>query len=131
MVKFIHQDCVQILIIYGQCERNNSRTCRTFDVRFPEKAPLHRKSVRNILRNSQRYGSLRKPVQRQKPVNNHENAAAVLAFFHLDSGNSTRSAEDASGISRLSTNRILRAHGIKPFKYGLCHRKIILDFTTP
>lgn len=114
-------DYTEMIILYGECNRNAVATARVYRERFLNRDRYPDKNT--ILRAVQRCretGNLMpnnvERVGRPRVVRNVVNEERVLAAVRADPGTSTRRLERRIHISRSTINRITRTEKIHPYR---------------
>ena len=117
---YSNEDFLNLIIIYGECNRIIDRTCRVFAQRYPDKPRPNKKTVRSVLNNCLTFGSFQAKYHRNKPlVDNEELEITVLAVFTAYPNASLADAEVSIGKSQKTIHRILIKHNWKPYSYTL------------
>lgn len=112
-----NEDCLNLIIIYGECNRNISRTCRTFNERYPNSPRANRNMLRKLLENCLNNGSFKSKREKEHSVIKEDNEIMVLAYFNANSTASLREAERDLGLCKSSIHKILLKNKWHPFKY--------------
>ncbi|XP_057338438.1 uncharacterized protein LOC130676305 [Microplitis mediator] len=113
-------DFTEMIILYGECNRNASAAARVYRERFLNRDSYPDKNViLRALHRSRESGNLMpnnvELVGRPREVRNVRNEERVLAAIRADSSTSTRRVERQIHISRSTVNRITRTEKIHPY----------------
>ena len=112
-----NQDYLNLIIIYGECNRNISRACRTFNERYPNSPRTNRNMLRKLLENCLHNGSFKSKREKESLVIKENNEIMVLAYFTANTTASLREAEQDLGLCKSIIHKILLKHKWHPFKY--------------
>lgn len=117
---FTANDYVDMLLIYGECQKNSRDARRLYQERFPERPTPSHRTFENVERRM-RTGSFPSPKNsnHSRPVRNEANTINVLALVAMNPHMSVRGISEEMNISRSSVQRILVNHGYHPFKIHL------------
>lgn len=117
-IPYSNEDVLNLFSIYGECQKVVSRTCRTFNERYPHLPPITNKKFRHLQTNFVTHGSIKpKKVYLNTIILREDTVTMVLAYFYANPRSSIRAAEVDLGISYSSIQRILRNHGIHNYKF--------------
>ncbi|HLJ31149.1 MAG TPA: transposase [Candidatus Babeliales bacterium] len=110
---------MNLFILFGQCDRIITRTCRNFNEMYPNLPPMNLKKFIRIQNNFTEFGSaLKAPRNLPRPVtSNEDNEINVLAYFQVFPQSSIRCAQDDLGITYSSVQRILVKHNMHDYKF--------------
>lgn len=126
---YSNEDFLNLLIIYGECNRIIARTCRVFADRYPNKPRPDNKTVRILLKNCLEFGSFHPKISRVKPLLDDEDVEInVLAFFAAHGEASVRDAATHLRLPFKTIHRILKKHKWKPFCYATAQHLEAGDF---
>lgn len=127
-VGYTNQDFVNLLVIYGECNKVFTRTCDTFATRYPGKPKPSPDIIRRLIFNLTNYGSLKRKIIKTKPVVNKEaNEITVLGYFAAFPEASLKDASRDLGLNKMSMQRILAKHKWHPYSYNLVHSLKLSD----
>lgn len=113
-----NEDFLNLLIIYGECNRIISRTCRLFAERYPHLPRPNKNTIHRLLHNCRNNGTFRPQITRIKPkVDNEDNEITTLGFFSAYPTASLHEAARELGISYVTIYRILNKHKWRPYKF--------------
>lgn len=119
-VGFTNDDFLNLIIIYGECNRIVERTCRVFAERYPNRPNATGDIVRRLLKNCRQFGQFKTKINKNKPlVDNDINEINVLGYFTASPNASIRDCERDLTLSTRTIHRILKKHKWKPFSYHL------------
>lgn len=119
---YSNADNLNLLLVYGECNKNLTRTIQVFSERFPNLPTPGRRTIRTLLKNCLTYGSFKPKIVKNHPVTDDADLeVTVLAYFHANPKASLRDARRDLGLSFTAIQRILKKHKWKPFKYHLLH----------
>lgn len=118
---YSNDEYLQMIIIYGECNRNANATVREYAARFPN---MRHPSVHVILRLIQRVSETGSVLPSRNgaggPTENVRNVAieeAVLEAVEEDPTRSVRTMARLCGTSATQTHRILRRNQHHPYHY--------------
>lgn len=115
---YSNEDFLNLLIIYGECNRIASRTCRVFHERYPQLPKPNNNVINRLLKNCRLNGTFHPKVIRRKPeVDDDDNNITVLGFFYAFPNASLHEAEREIGIPYVTIYRILNKHKWHPYKF--------------
>lgn len=118
--EYSNTDILNLFYIHGECGKILSRTCRTFNERYPNLQPITKGKFRRMESCFLNTGSVKVKKNYTKPiVEVEENEVNVLAYFHAYPRSSIVSASGEMGISSMSIHRILKQHRMHPYKETL------------
>lgn len=121
-VNYSNEDYLNLICLYGQCNKNISRTCDLFTEKYPNVAKPNRRFVRKVVENLISFGSFKSTITKTRPVlNGADTAITVLGYFTADPNASLRDAQRDLGTSHKSIHRILRKYKFQPYSYSLVH----------
>lgn len=82
---YSNQDIMNLFIIFGQCDKIISRTCRKFNETYRNLPRMNPKKLRRLQHNFRNHGSkLKAPLNLPRPVTSDEgNEINVLAYFNI------------------------------------------------
>lgn len=104
---YTNDDFLNLIIIYGECNRIVSRTCRVFAERYPEKPRPNHKTVKRLLNNCSQFGQFKS--KRNKPkthVDNEDLQLDILGYFAAHPNSSLRECEQLLQVSTRTIHRI-------------------------
>lgn len=114
------EEQVDMLLIYGECQKNSVRAKNLYAERYPHRSQPSRQTFKNVCDKLRQTGSLGvRKSERQKQVINEEMEISVLASVSRNPHISSRQIERESGISRRSILRILHRHKFHPYHVSL------------
>lgn len=118
---FSNEDFINLMLIYGECDKVFNRTCAVFIERYPEAPRPTPDTIRRMLFNCRTHGSFKtKKLRRIRPVIDDQiNEVNVLAYFNAYPEASLRNAERDLDITYVSICRILKKHKFHPFSFQL------------
>lgn len=115
---YTNQDFLNLLLIYGECDRIAARACRVFVERYPDKPHPTGYTIQTLITNCLREGGFRSRSTKKKPITeNEESEVNTLGYFEANPTNSIREASRDLGISFSSIQRILSKHKRHPFSF--------------
>lgn len=120
MEQYTTQEKVEIIFLYGLCDRSVRRTVREYVARFPNaRHPLPAR-IKDIVARFQETGSVlsRKRPGHPRRVRDEDTEVDVIAYFNANPQSSIRAFATVSGISRSTIHRILSSVKFHPFH---CH----------
>lgn len=121
-LNYSNEEYLNLICLYGQCNKNISRTCDLFAEKYPNVATPNRRFVRQVVENLISFGSFKSTTTKIRPVLNDEDTAiTVLGYFTAYPNASLRDAQRDLGIPFKSIHRILRKYKFKPYSYSLVH----------
>lgn len=104
----------QLLCIHGECQNIVSRTCRTFNGRFPQLPKMTAKKFLKIKNNFFQ----NKYVQKQVPHRqNEDDSITVLAYFNAYPERSIRAAANDLDIPYCRIQKVLKENKYHDFKF--------------
>lgn len=120
MDNYSNADYVEMLILYGECQRNARLTCRVYRERFPDRQrfPTHGLITRlvNRARESGYVGLNRiERAGRPRDVRTVQLEERVIDAVHAEPGTSTRRLERRLHVSRTMINKITRTEKLHPY----------------
>lgn len=102
------QEQVDMLLIYGECQKNAVHARNLYAERYPDRNSPSRRTFINVYNKLRQTGSLKCCTsERVKPATSEETETDVLAMVTQNPHISTRQIERESGVSRSSVLRIL------------------------
>lgn len=66
---YTNEDFLNIIVIYGECNKVVTRTCDTFADRYPEKPKPTHDTISRLLNNCKNLGSFTNKNKKIKPTN--------------------------------------------------------------
>lgn len=115
---FSNEDYLNLIIIYGECNRITDRTCRLFAERYPERPTPNHNIIKRLLQNCAQFGSFHRKRNRQKRLVDNENIQIdVLGYFSAYPNASLRDCQRHLSISSRTIRRILKKFHWKPYSY--------------
>lgn len=126
---YSNEDYLNLLIIYGECDKVLTRTCDMFALRYPDKPKPSRDTLNRLIENCKNFGSFKPKQERVKPITNDEgNEITILAYFRVYPNASLRDAEREIGLPKSSIANILHKHNFKPYSIHLVQNLKQTDF---
>jgi len=118
---FTNDEYVDILLIYGECERNARASARLYAERYPERMHPLDKTFTGIVERLRETGSFeaRERSGAPKSATDEDHETDVLAFVSINPTSSVREISRETDISFPSVWRILSKHNLHPFKIHL------------
>lgn len=118
---FSNEDFLNLIIVYGECDRVLNRTCDVFAERYPNVPRATPDILRRLLSNCRNFGSFKTTTMNKiKPITeNEENVINILAYFTAYPQASLNDAQRDLGIQYVSIYRVLKKHKYHPFSYQL------------
>ena len=121
-MNYTNSEKVDMLLVYGLCERNARAAARLYAERYPHRRHPDHKAILNLENNLREFGMLQKdkkiPNLRNKTATDNDHAAAVLAYVHLQPHTSLSNIAAQCDISVASVWRILKKHKYHPYKFS-------------
>lgn len=115
------QERIEIVSIYFKNDNCARATERMFNTNHPGRR-VGSQYVLQLLNKFMETGSVgNKKHEPQRPIRNEAVEVAVLGHLQMDNTQSIRKVAEASGVSRSSVHRILKAHKFHPYKFKLVH----------
>ena len=119
----------EMVVMYGECQRNARAAARMFNARFPHRSCTHVVVLRTIER-------LRRPRRVQLDghharihvATNELNATVVLAHISINPHTSTHATARLLGISQSSVVRILQRYHYHAYHVHLHHGLVPGDY---
>lgn len=128
-VGYNNHDFVNLLVIYGECNKVLTRTCDTYATRYPEKPKPSPDIIRRLISNLTNFGSFKRKIIKTKTVvDNVDNAITVLAYFTAFPEASLKDAARDLGLNKMSMQRILAKHKWHPYSHTLVHGLKLSDY---
>lgn len=120
-IYYSKDECVELILMYGECGRNIKATARAYQQRFPEHNQPSESTILRIVTKFRETGSVgrKKYSQRERPITNEEASIDIVASVEVAPRVSIRQRADAANMSRASVHRILKREKVRPYK---CHR---------
>lgn len=118
MADYSNEDYSEMIIIYGECNRNAEETAREYSRRFPTKQHPSPRFVRRLVNRLRSTGSC---IPQRGRHGHHQSALSseleidILAYFASYPHASVRSAESELGVSSATVWRTLQRHGWRPY----------------
>lgn len=125
---YTHEEIMNLFIIYGQCHKNISRTCRRFNEKYPNAQALTNRIFRRIHSNFIHCGSAQKRRISPKTVRTEDNIINVLTYFEAHPQSSISCAEEELDISWSTIQRILSEFKMHPYKFSKVQSLLPGDF---
>lgn len=118
-VLFSNEDYLNLMIIYGQCNKVIARTVRTFQERFPNRPRPTKDTVTRVLKNLGEHGTFRiTKIKKTKPISDNDvTQINVLAYFTANPTASLSEALRDIGVGRSSIWNILNKFKFHPYLY--------------
>lgn len=110
---------VELLLIYGECQRNVRLCARTYSERFPERYhPPHNYILRLLqgLNQEGRFPGRQINQQRRRAVFDEDTELQVLAYIRANPRSSIRHIAREIGVSYGYVQKILKKHKMHPYK---------------
>lgn len=108
-VGFTNDYFLNLIIIYGECNRIVERTCRVFAERYPNGPNATGDILRRLLKNCRQFGQFKAKINKNKPlVDSDINVINVLAYFTASPNASIRDCERELTLSTRTIHRILK-----------------------
>lgn len=114
-----HDEKVDMILIYGECQKNSRRACQLYRERYPDRhIPDHKMFIRleRNLRQNENAFSIRKGELIRKRVCDDNTRAQVIQYFENNPRNSIRQASRELNLKRSSIQKILKTSGYHAFK---------------
>lgn len=116
--EYTNIDLLNLFAIFGECSKIVTRTCRTFNTRYPNVRAITPKIFRRIYGNFEARGRQNAVRNKAHPItSNEETEINVLAYFRAYPQASIRSAQDNLGVSVSSVHRILKKYKWHDYKF--------------
>lgn len=118
---FTPNEYVDMLLIFGECQKNSRAAVHLYQQRFPERRQPSRKTY-SYVETRMREGSFPgkdKHRQHAAAVRTEEMCINVLAYVQVHPQISTRNLANEVHISKSSVQRILKSYNFHPFKIHL------------
>nr|WP_253308897.1 DUF4817 domain-containing protein [Rickettsia endosymbiont of Ceutorhynchus assimilis] len=107
---------VEIILIYGECQRSVVNAVALYAERFPDRNAISRASFYRVVKEFKENGSVQPKKRRRRATTTGENnEVAVLAAVAVNPCISSRRIANDSGISKTSILRILKRHKFHPY----------------
>lgn len=120
--EYTNQDILNLFYIHGECNRIKSRTCRTFNERYPHLRSMNRQKFDRIEANFLSNFRRNPGRNRQHYIGEDEiNVINILGYFTAYPHASIRMAQDNLNISRGSIQRILARNKWHPYAQRKVH----------
>lgn len=118
---FSPNECVDMLLIFGECHKNSREAARIYRERFPDRVtPSHMTFLRvEAKMRTGQFPSSSKHAQHLAPVRTEEMQINVLAYSGINPHTSVRILADEVGTSKSTVHRILQSYKYHPFKIHL------------
>lgn len=114
---------VDMLIIYGECERDCRRARDLYRARYPNRRIPGKDTFRyveqELRKGSLPSGKAKVETPRTKSIQTDDNVINTLAYLQANPHTSIRHLESELGISKSTIHRILKNHKYHPFKIHL------------
>lgn len=118
---FTFDEYVDILLIYGECQKNSRRARELYRVRYPDRVPPNKNTfayVEKKLRNGC-FPNWKPKTPRRKFMQTEDNVISILAYVAVDPHVSTRLLARELEVSRTTVQRVLKTHKYHPYKIHL------------
>lgn len=116
-MQYTQNEKVDLLLIYGECQKNAHAAARLYYERYPDRRQPYRqyfKILEESFRNAENI-----EVAEDRFIVSEEIETNVLAYTHVYPNVSTRELAKEIDIGRETVRRILKKHGFKCYKYQL------------
>lgn len=114
--KYLRDEKVDMLIIYGETQRNATRAQTLYGQRYPER----RQPPRNYFARLEHQFRTEPDIEiEERFIVDEETEINVLALVHVDPTISVRQIEHELPVSKESARKILKKHGYRSYKYQL------------
>lgn len=121
---FTRDEQVDMLLIFGECQRNARNAARLYFERYPNREQPYF-TYFNKLENKFRKEA---PADNENFIISEEAEINVLACVYLDPTISTRQLEEVANVKRESARKILKKHKFKSYRYQIHHHLYENDF---
>lgn len=126
---YTNENYLNLVMIYGECHKNLTRTCETFTERYPDVPRPNRKLVRSVIKNLTDCGSFKSKIEKNKPILSDEDITiTILGYFTADPNASLRDAQRDLGFAFKTIERVLKKFKYRPFSISLVHHLTPEDF---
>ena len=110
------QKYIVMLMVLGECRKHYRNAQDLYAARYPDRQQKSRMAFKRL---AGRFGTVKQTRVKRRPINDENNAAAILAFAALNPHASSRQMEKKSRISQRSVLRILHQHKFHPYRMSL------------
>lgn len=118
--RYSRDEKVDILLIYGECQKNAMMACNLYTQRYPDR---HHPSRNYFSRVEQQFRREPNVEDEERFIINEDTEITVLAYVEAHPTTSVREIENECGVNRETARRILKKHEFKPYKYH-CHQHL-------
>lgn len=117
--RYTNDELVDMVLIYGECGRNERQAAALYAQRFPDRRAPHHARFGELVARLRQHGALRAPAGpgRGRRRRNQQDVDAVQQHFLDEPHTSTRAAAADLGMSHSKVHRVLKHDlGMKPWK---------------
>lgn len=121
MASFTDFQYCEMVLIYGECQRNATHAAREYAVRFPAGPHPSAVTIANVVRRLRETGSTSSRPRSGRPVSAgmRVTAESILAYAPAHPHSSTRDISMACGLTRGRVWQILHAQHAHPYRFTL------------
>lgn len=129
MPQYTSLEKTEMVLIYGECNKNSRLSRRIYSQRFPNNRCPDHKEFTLLVRNMRMYGSFEKPKRnRNKTATSEANANVVINLINENPHTSVEDISDNTNISATSVRRILKRNRFHNYKMILVQELWPEDF---
>ena len=120
MAPYSNEECLEMVLIYGECQRNAQLAEREYQRRFPDARHPDWRTIVDVVQRLRDHGRFHRPRPgRTRTATDPEHEVDVLAAFEADPHASTRAVAEESGLSTTSVWRIVNRQKFHPYRVHL------------
>ncbi|KAJ3662182.1 hypothetical protein Zmor_006538 [Zophobas morio] len=115
-----NEEYLEMMLIYGECNRNAAAAVREYTGRFPNRRHPHQHVFHRLLHRAREEGSFQPSRKGRAGAPRNVRVGAeeqVLENMEADPRRSVRCVAQMSGCSRSTTHRILQERRLHPYHY--------------
>lgn len=127
---FSPSDCIDMLLIFGECQKNCRQAQRLYQERFPDR-PIPSRMTFSRVEEKLRTGSFPSTIKHRhhtRSVRTEDLEINVLAYIIIHPHVSIRTLAEEVGVSKSNVQRILKENKYHPFKIQLVQGLKPTDF---
>ena len=116
MATYSNEELFEMIMIYAECNRNNSETARVFERRFPNSRKPNKMFIYRLITRLKRTGSLHpRPGPGRNRQYSEDQIIDILAYFGMNPHGSVRAASSVMNIPPTTIWRVLRENKWHPY----------------
>lgn len=116
---YSNEDMFEIIVLFGECNKKYRKTCRQFNLRYPNKKNLRYKTLKSLCDNLKNSGQFKVTKTRRNTVINEELEFEILLSVTENPNISIRQLSNLHQMSYSSIRKILLKNKYHPYKYEL------------